>query len=336
MKIALVGGYYGYEEEKEDRAFVGASGYHLTKMLAEAGIDRDQCLLTNVFNLRPKFNKVESLCGEKRYGIQGYPPLGKSKYLQKAFAGQLDRLADELVESDPNIVIALGNEALWALTGKSTISRFRGCVEVSTHTASGFKVIPTYNPAAVLRDWSLRPVVVSDFHKAEEQSHFPETRYPKREIWIEPTLEDLETFYEQHLRFAQIISVDIETSGTRITCIGFATNAGLAIVIPFDDSRRKDRSYWHSHTDECKAWSFVKRVLQLPSCKLFQNGLYDIAFLWRSMKIEVVNAEEDTMLMHHALQPESLKGLGFLGSLYTDERAWKHMRTEHETIKRDD
>ena len=69
--------------------------------------------------------------------------------------------------------------------------------------------------------------------------------------------------------------------------------------------------------------------------KLFQNGLYDIAFLWRAYGIKVMNASEDTMLLHHALQPEALKGLGFLGSVYTDEGAWKQMREKVATIKRD-
>jgi len=43
------------------------------------------------------------------------------------------------------------------------------------------------------------------------------------------------------------------------------------------------------------------------------------------------------MLLHHALQPESLKGLGYLGSIYTNEHNWKIMRDRvTKTIKRDD
>jgi len=45
---------------------------------------------------------------------------------------------------------------------------------------------------------------------------------------------------------------------------------------------------------------------------------------------------EDTMLLHHALQPESLKSLGFLGSVYSDEGSWKQLRRGRTTIKRDD
>jgi hypothetical protein len=32
------------------------------------------------------------------------------------------------------------------------------------------------------------------------------------------------------------------------------------------------------------------------------------------------------MLLHHAIHPEMRKGLGFLGSIYTDEPSWKLMR----------
>jgi hypothetical protein len=65
--------------------------------------------------------------------------------------------------------------------------------------------------------------------------------------------------------------------------------------------------------------------------------LYDLHHLWRNYGISVRNAEEDTMLLHHALQPESPKGLDFLGSVYTDEAAWKLMRQRGKTtIKRDE
>ena len=70
--------------------------------------------------------------------------------------------------------------------------------------------------------------------------------------------------------------------------------------------------------------------------KLFQNGAYDIAFLWRSMHIKVYGATEDTMLLNHALQPEMLKNLGFLGvNLSVTKRTWKGMAKHSKTIKRD-
>jgi uracil-DNA glycosylase len=135
--IAIVGGYWGTEERKERTAFVGTSGYHLTKMLAEAGINRADCLLTNVFNLQPAGNKIESICGLKNTALPGYPVIVKGKYVRKEFAPELERLGDELLEADSNLIIALGNEAMWALLGKTAIKKFRGTTELSTHTVSG-------------------------------------------------------------------------------------------------------------------------------------------------------------------------------------------------------
>jgi hypothetical protein len=172
-----------------------------------------------------------------------------------------------------------------------------------------------------------------DLDKARRESEFPEIRRPERQIWIEPTLEDLDAYY---CKITGTLAVDIETHGQEITCIGFGASESLALVIPFHDSRRKGRNYWPTLEAERKAWDFVGRVLGDPKIsKVFQNGLFDIAFLWRAVGIKVRGAEHDTMLLHHALLPESLKSLGYLGSLYTDEGAWKQMRVTT-TIKRDE
>jgi hypothetical protein len=65
--------------------------------------------------------------------------------------------------------------------------------------------------------------------------------------------------------------------------------------------------------------------------------MYDLHFLWRGYGIPTVNCDDDTMLLHHSLQPESEKGLGFLGSVYTNEASWKLMRARGKTtIKRDE
>lgn len=362
--IFLLGEAKGANEQRVDRGFVGASGIELLRMLDEAKIikltseDRDyifryynsgdpllidcvwamhpEVYRSNVFKQHPPGNRLEHFCGDKSSAIRGYPKLGAIGYVRAEFQPELDRLGDELLTNNPNLVLCLGNSALWALTGGTGIKKLRGTTCVSTMGVTGFKLLPTYHPAAVLRDWSLRPVTVIDLMKAKREAEYPEIRRPVREIWIEPGIEDLETFYEQHIRNCRVLSVDIETSGNQITCIGFSPQASTAIVIPFYDQRRKNRSYWEDTRSESRAWDFVVRILgdgALP--KLFQNGLYDIAFLWRAYGIKTFGALHDTMLCHHALFPEALKGLAFLGSVYTDEGAWKSER-KVTTIKRDE
>jgi len=365
--IVLLGEALGANEERIKSSFVGASGIELLRMLNDSGLltltSEDQSYIsrfwstsdpnqiemvwrlhpefyrTNVFNRHPQGNRIEAFCGPKGTALPGYPKLSTKGpgYVQEEYAPELDRLGDELIEVDPNLVIAMGNAALWALCGATGISRVRGTTRLSTHCAAGFKVLPTYHPAAVLRQWELRPTTVADFVKASRECHFPEIRRPEREIWIEPTLEDVEEFCAKYISRDCLLSVDIETAGNQITCIGFSPSPQNALVIPFYDSRAKDGSYWRDHQTELSVWKVIRRVLvdrEIP--KLFQNGLYDIAFLMRSVGIGVRGAAEDTMLLHHALQPESLKGLGYLGSIYSDESAWKTERRGTKTIKRDE
>lgn len=362
--VLLVGEAYGTHEAKIGKGFVGASGIELLKMLHEAqviSLTRDDwsyfsrfwqrgdpnmidCVWemhpeikrTNVFQRHPPGNRLEYFCGGKAEGILGYPPLLPSKYVRREFIPELERLGDEIMALDPNLIVCLGNTPLWALCGKTGITKVRGTTLLSTHVVSDFKLLAAFHPAAVLRQWQLRPTTIMDLMKINREKDFPEIRRPKRQIWIEPTLEDIKEFINTHIVGCDILSVDIETSGNQITCIGFAPNESLSIVIPFFDARKRDRSYFRSTKDEVQAWKLIRTVLQDPSIpKVFQNGLYDIAFLWRSYGIGVKGATHDTMLLHHALQPEALKGLGYLGSLYTDEGAWKQDRNV-DTIKRDD
>jgi uracil-DNA glycosylase len=362
--IICLGEAYGVNEAKIEAGFVGASGIELLHQLSEAKIltltstDADyirsfynsgdprqldmiwrlhpEVVRLNVFNLHPPGNNIEALCGPKEQRIAGYPALIKGKFVRGELQHHLEHLAESINHHDPNLIIALGNTPLWALCGLTGISKIRGTTRLSSHTVADFKVLPTYHPAAVLRQWELRPTTIIDLIKAKREAEFPEIRRPQREIWIEPGIDDIHRFYDEFIVGCSLLSIDIETSGNAITCIGFAPTPRHALVIPFFDARRKNRNYWADENDEKRAWRFVKDTLcDRGIKKLFQNGLFDVAFLWRSMGIKVYGACEDTMLLSHALQPESLKGLGFLGSIHSDESSWKADHRRSTSIKRD-
>lgn len=333
-KIAIVGEAWGEAEERSRMPFQGAAGWLLTQMLQEAGIARSDCFITNVFNLRPKpTNAVENLCQKEKFG--GLPPLSKGQYLRPEFFSEVHRVVREIKELRPNLVVLTGNTPCWAFLHSTGISKIRGTVTASTVLPLQ-KCLPVYHPAAILREYGLRPVTVMDLMKARREAEFPEIRRPERTVYIEPSLADLEWFYEQHIKPAKRIAFDIETLGEQITCIGFAPSYQYALCVPFHDPRRAGHHYWLSETDERAAWTFVRKVLHGPQPKTAQNGLYDLYFLWKSYGIAVVNCADDTMLLHHALQPESEKSLGFLGSVYTNEASWKLMRKKVTTIKKED
>lgn len=334
-KIVIVGEAPGEQEELTGMPFQGSSGQELTRMLKEAGIDRSQCFLTNVLSFRPPDNKLDEWCGKREDVGKDYPlpPLASGKYLRTEHLPELDRLREEIESVNPNLVLALGGTASWAILRSGKITPIRGTVTSGVLTPH--KVLPTFHPSAVIRNWENRPVVVADFIKAERESHFSEVRRPQRTIYYDPELHDLQII-RQHLLSANRLGVDIETKRRTITCIGFAPTRDSAFVIPFYDPRRVGGSYWSSADAEREAWRLVGDVLASPSEKVFQNGLYDIQYLAK-MGFQIRNSVHDTMILHHALYPELQKSLGFMGSIYTNEASWKLMRARGEdSNKRED
>ena len=369
--IFFIGEAQGSNEAEIGKGFVGATGAELLRMLNDAGVieftseDRSfiqkwyrtkdpwnlaaiwdlhpELYRTNVFQQHPPGNDMDFFCGPKTESIPGYPLLpfssqgvSKKKHVRKEFQHELDRLGDEILQVDPNLIVCLGNTALWAMVGRTGIAKLRGTTAVSTHTVSGYKLLFTYHPSAVTRQWEIRPSVVADLSKILKEKDHVEVKRPKCTIWTDPSLAEIRIFIRRFIRGCKILSVDIETSGNQITRIGLAPRPDLAIVIPFHDSRSKSGSYWPTAKAERSCWELIRQVLEDQSIlKLFQNGMYDIPFILRTVGIAVRGAAHDTMLLHHALQPESLKGLGFLGSIYTDHHAWKTEYRDSRTIKRD-
>lgn len=353
-RIVIVGEAWGAQEAEAKRPFIGASGALLNRLLEESGIFapgssrrinaalwdkkfwvRDQHFadhdihLTNVFNLQPIGNRIEALCGP-RWG--SLPPIKIGKYLREEYVDELERLKLELRSHKPNLIVGLGATALWFLKGTSSITRNRGTVSLSPYG----KCLSTFHPAYILRGATHeRAEVVLDLAKAKREAAFAEVRRPQRFVYVPETIDDID-FIEQECAASDLMSIDIETVGDQITCIGFAWSKEACGVIPIFDRTKPDLSYWNGN-EEPIVWARIRRLCGMPVPKVFQNGLYDLHFLWRSYGITTANAAHDTMLLHHALQPELPKGLGYLGSIYTDEPAWKLDRPRGKgTVKRED
>lgn len=338
-KIAFVGEAFGSDEAKSGFPFMGSSGRELTAMLEENEIRRSDCFLTNVFAFQPPSNNVNFLCGlKKEVGGKTYPlqPLATGKYLRPEYFPELLRLKEELEAVRPNVVVALGNVAVWALCSTAKISAVRGTV-MEASLVPGLKVLPTYHPSAVLRNWALRPIVLTDLAKAAREARFPEIVRPARFILINPTLQEVKDWTSEALASASRLASDVETGNKQIKCVGFASSVDQAMVVPFVDLSKPDGSYWPSTQDELDAWNCVGALLEARHIeKIFQNGLYDIQYFAR-MGFRVWNAVHDTMLLHHSLFPEMPKSLAFIGSTQTDEPAWKlMMRTRTKEVKRDE
>lgn len=356
-KIVLVGEAWGTKELLFEHAFVGPSGVELARMLAETKLAPEldtrypselemikhwrkvkheaEIELANVFDLHPPDNKIETCFTNAQLGVKSLGPLKPGKFVRPDLLHHVENLWRKLTDAKPNLVVAFGNTACWAVLGETKISVIRGTVKNSP--TLGFKVLPTYHPSAVLHQWNLRTIVLADLEKARREAESSTIRRIKRWFTIMPTLDEIA---EWLTRPADYYAVDIETSlGNRplgqIGMIGFARSSEDALVVPFASASHPQWSYWPTVNDEMQAWRLVDALLKKPVPKVFQNGIFDLSYILRA-GLRPTMCQDDTMLLHHSLYPEILKGLGFLGSIYSEEIAWKSMRTKGDNLKRDE
>lgn len=340
--LAFVAQSPGKNEVDQGIPLVGAAGQLTEECAKLAGIPWERCFRSNVIQYRPPGNDFRYFCAKKKADVGGnsypYPGLGMNGYLRPVWFDQLDRLKAELLAYKPNVVVALGNEALWALTRQTGITKWRGAVLEST-LIPGLKVLPTFHPANALREYEHRTIIARDLVKAAFESSFPEIRRRKRRITIYPSIDDLWEWERKHKPQGEaLLSVDIETKANKfITCIGFAFTSDDALVVPFWSDLREGNSYWRTQKDEEEAWEFVQHMLSTYPV-LGQNHLaYDMIFMLFTMGIVVKNLRHDTMIQHAAYQPELPKGLAFTSSIYCNEPAYKTLKPKGKgTEKRDE
>lgn len=308
-KIVLVGEAPGSTEAVTGVPFSGGSGDLLNRMLSRCGISRSECFITNVAHVQPPGNDF----------FWFLKPKPKLELMQGVV-----QLKKDLDDIRPNLVVALGAQPLRFLTDKVSISKWRGSILETTLTP-GLKVIATYHPAHILRNWDYKVVAELDLRRCREQSAYADVRRKKRELVLGPSRADTERLVAD-LSKADWLAVDIECfetpSGWRLACCGFADSAGRAVVIPNDSDWQKEA---------------IRSLCGCPAKKILQNGTFDKTVL-EEESIPLVNFAWDTMLAHHSMYPECAsgddemakldnkkkkqgalpKGLSFLTSIYTD------------------
>lgn len=289
--------------------------------------------------------------------LAGLPGLPRTGYpTDPVWVMQLGRLRRELVSARPNIVVSLGDLALWTLTGQSSTDEWRGAPRLCAPDAPimrgatddelsflrSLKVFPTFPPSRIHAQYKLLQALLADLGKVRYEAGFPEIRPLEIAVWLEPSLVDLQTFFDQHIRTSELLTLDIETAVGQITSVQVGTSPTTALVLPFVDYRRPSRSYWATEADELAAWDWLERVLDTPQPKLGQNfSAYDAYWLLDKAGLTVRNYRHDLRLAHHIYQPELPKDLAFMGATYTNLPAWKaaenkghgHMRADE---KRDE
>lgn len=307
---------------------VGSSGEEFDAWLAEIGVPRAEVFITNVCKYRPEDNDIDNFF---KYSKK----TKKAKYTPEIVEGLKD-LRDELDYVKPDLVIPTGNLSLWALTGNFGITSWRGSIlSRASHAgglhpfaARGFKVIPTYHPAAVLRKWDWRNLALHDLRRGmTELERGWEVKPPPYRYIIRPTFEKvLETLDFLKFRASQAelpLAVDLETKGGHIACIGLGWSILDAISIPFLDITKPERSYW-TPAQEAEIVTRIRALLCHTNVRIIgQNFIYDVQYLAKEWGI-APPVHFDTMIAQHVSFPGVPKGLDFLSSIYCDfHRYWK-------------
>lgn len=317
--LLIIGQAPGGREIEEGRPFIGPSGNELWRWAKRAGFERADVSIANVWDREvPGLPKMTGSTTLARAEGWWHPEMqiAQNRWLRPEWWDGRDRLLDDIKRAAPRAILALGNEALWALSGHYGIEARRGAY----FRVGNIPAVATFHPAAILRGGAgYRLFAMRDTARAWELAHkgWP---VPERTLWLEPTLDDIRTFEAKHIAGAPIIGVDIETAQDEITSIAFAPSSTLALCIPF---ALDGRSYWPSVEDETEAWRLVRGVCENSIPKVLQNGLYDAQWLWEKRRIALRNYRYDTRLAHHALWPEWPKSLGFMGSMWEHETWWK-------------
>lgn len=327
-RIMLVGEAPGANEEGKT-PFLGSAGNELTKILSEAGIDRDECFLTNVSRYRPAANKIEHFFDDKLLRNPG------------AFIREgIRELQDEIRAVKPNVIVALGNTAFYALgnrpSGLAGISSWRGSelpladrlATLAEPVGHRCVLIPAYHPAAILRQWSWRAITVHDFRtRVKPYLEGKALEEPTYEFITEPTFEQTRECLVQLLRRLSDgrdirLAVDIETRHGHIACIGLAWSRLNSICIPLM-CRRDPSGYWPAR-QETEIHGLLHQLLTHPRVRCVgQNFLYDAQYFAKHLGY-VPRVRDDSMLAQHTCWPGVPKGLDFLSSMYCEfHRYWK-------------
>jgi DNA polymerase len=143
-KLLFVGEAPGRDEDAQGVPFVGRAGQLLNKMIAAIDLKREEVYICNVLKCRPPDNRVPAPDEVERC----------RPYLEQQIA---------LVK--PSVVCALGLSAAQALLQtKATMASMRG----KTFAYRGVPLIPTYHPAALLRNPGLKREAWIDLQRVRD------------------------------------------------------------------------------------------------------------------------------------------------------------------------
>ena len=144
-KLMFIGEGPGADEDRLGEPFVGRAGKLMNLAFETLGIDRKVVYIANVVKCRPPGNRNPE---------------------EDEAVACLDYLRNQVILVQPEIIVLLGSVALKNILGKEygiTASRGKWVEK------KGIKYMPTWHPAALLRDETKKIDFIKDLQKVVEE-----------------------------------------------------------------------------------------------------------------------------------------------------------------------
>ena len=156
-----------------------------------------------------------------------------------------------------------------------------------------YKVLPTYHPAFILRQYSNHFIAVQDLRRAKKivEEGIPEVI---EEFIIRPSFEQVMETMRRLLNAARSLpdrqlklAIDLETRRGHITCVGIGWSDSHAICIPFLEIKNPpDYNYWTTLEEELAIVLLMRKLLTHPNVKILgQNFPYDQQYFARPLRV---------------------------------------------------
>jgi len=328
----IIGEAPGKQEEEELKPFVGGAGQLLDQFLAAAGLTRNDCYITNVCKYRPPANELKRFFYSNADAKASKIESVRGLYPGPKILEGLSELRADIHAVRPELIIALGNYPLWAVSNLTSVEndkgynvptgvgKWRGSMLPPSDCLFGTKLIPIFHPAAVMRMWAWKNITLLDFKRAAGFARVDGYHPPDRNFIVRPSFVTVMKFLddiESRLRGTKevYISVDIENLKRRyIANIGLALSPYEAICIPFTTFGQA-----HGYFDPDQERTIILRlhtILRHPLARVigqyFGHDLQHLARWWGLY----IHTFHDTYLAQHTLWPGTQKDLAYMASMY--------------------
>ena len=307
QRLAIIGEGPAEEDCVRGKPF-GSNSYNLLKgVLSSLGIPLDHVFLGYVSTRR----------SSNSWNLQSI----ESGSVQEA----VGRLKTDLAKFKPHCCLLLGDLAYKVFGGQHSVYVDRGSIRHSLEFDC--KWVATYEPGAVMRNFSWFTFFKFDVIRAINQSRIPDYEPPAFNLSVRPTFGELLERLNHILETKPRITFDLEGHPNQVgvTCYSIATTNRSAFIVPF---RNMDNTPFWSLDEETELWRLTAAILSDPDIpKVAQNGMYELfVFAWRH-KILVRGLVDDTLYQMWETYCELPKDLATIGSLFTEVPYYKDERT---------